>query len=262
MTRETITPEVAETYLGRNRRNRHLRSATVTRYARDMANGEWLYTGEAIKFDADGNLLDGQHRLHAIVEADCPIELEVIRELDAKTQDLMDTGMKRSHADMLALHGYTNVNNLAAVARLALRVENGSIYGNRFSPTQAEIREWVEENPEAADSVEIGRKYAMRGDCRPAIGGYTHYVLSRMDKEAADRFWIGVGTKVGLEEGDPRLVLSQRFADLRRNNVRVADADALSLIYRAWNHWRDGHKMQFLRNQTDGGGRVAIPRPH
>jgi hypothetical protein len=262
MTRETVTPEMAEAWLGRNRRNRNVRTSLVTRYARDMANGEWLYTGEAIKFSEEGNLIDGQHRLHAVIEADCPIEMEVIRDLPQATQDIMDTGLKRTHADMLALHGYSSTNNLAAAARLGLRVENGSLYGNRFSPTQAELRQWVEENPEITDSVEIGMRYGKRSDARPAVTTYTHYVLTRLDKHDADRFWIGVGTKVGLEEGDPRLVLSQRLADLRRQNVRVSDADALSLIYRAWNHWRDGNKMQFLRNQTDGGGRVAVPRPH
>jgi hypothetical protein len=262
MTRETVTPQMAEQWLGRNRRNRNVRPAAVTRYARDMAAGDWLYTGEAIKFDTNGNLIDGQHRLHAVVEADCPVEMEIVRDLDIATQDIMDTGMKRTHGDMLALHGYKATSVLAAAARIGMRVENGSIYGNKFSPTAAEIRAWVEGNPEITDSVEIGTKYGTRADSRPAVASYTHYTLSRLDKHDADRFWIALGTKVGLEEGDPRLVLAQRFADLRRNNVRVADADALSLVYRAWNHWRDGNKMSFLRNQTDGGGRVAIPRPH
>lgn len=58
-----ITPDMAEKWLGRNPRNRHVRQRDVVRYAQSMLAGEWLVTGEAIKFSFDGNLIDGQHRL-------------------------------------------------------------------------------------------------------------------------------------------------------------------------------------------------------
>lgn len=262
MTRETVTPEQAEAWLGRNKKNRHVRLGLVTQYARDMSSGNWQYTGEAIKFDTSGNLIDGQHRLKAIVEANVPVETEVLRDLSPEAMDVLDSGAKRTFGDMLSLHGYTAANTLAAAARIALRVDAGAIYGNKFKPTPQEIKAWVEANPDITDSVEIGSRYATRADSRPSVAAYSHFILAGIDREEADAFWIGVGSKVGLEEGDPRLVLAQRFADLRRNNVRVSDADSLSLIYRAWNALREGRKLVFIRNQTDGGGHVAIPRPH
>lgn len=262
MTRETVTPEQAEAWLGRNKRNRHIRQSLVQQYARDMKDGNWPYTGDAIRFDTDGNLLDGQHRLKAIVEAGVPLDIEVIRGLAPETQNVMDTGAKRTYGDMLALHGYTAPGVLAAAARIALRVENGLILGNRFKPTQGEILRFIEANPDLTESTTIGVKYGRRADARPSVWAYCHFILAQIDREKADAFMIGAATKVGLEEGDPRLVLALRLADLRRAGVRVSDADSLSLIYRAWNAWREDRKMVFIRNQTDGGGHVAIPRPH
>lgn len=64
---ETVTPMKAARWLKRNIANRRVSPKVVRNYAGDMSRGEWLLNGEAIKFDRDGNLLDGQHRLGAIV---------------------------------------------------------------------------------------------------------------------------------------------------------------------------------------------------
>ena len=80
---ETITPQDAERILkesekafseaegGFKQRNR--RRDTVTAYAEDMAAGRWKENGETIKFDSEGRLIDGQHRLAAVVKANTPI---------------------------------------------------------------------------------------------------------------------------------------------------------------------------------------------
>lgn len=68
-----VTPEIAKRWLTRNPRNRVARPATVARYARDMAAGKWHLDGSPIRFDATGTLLDGQHRLAAIIESEATI---------------------------------------------------------------------------------------------------------------------------------------------------------------------------------------------
>jgi hypothetical protein len=60
---ETITPEQAAIWLTRNRRNRPIRRTRVARYADAMRRGHWRVNGEAVIFDSEGNLLNGQHRL-------------------------------------------------------------------------------------------------------------------------------------------------------------------------------------------------------
>ena len=64
----TITPQVAQMMLEHNTHNRNLTESRAQAYARDMASGNWRYTGEGIKFGPDGTLLDGQTRLRAIVD--------------------------------------------------------------------------------------------------------------------------------------------------------------------------------------------------
>ena len=70
---ELITPKIAEQYLAKNSNNySRLYKATVDQYAYEMLNGEWIFNGEAIKFNKSGKLVDGQHRLSAIVKSDVP----------------------------------------------------------------------------------------------------------------------------------------------------------------------------------------------
>jgi hypothetical protein len=50
-------------------------------------------------------LVDGQHRLAAIIEADLPIEVTVFTDVGAGTFDVLDTGKRRNAADVLAIEG-------------------------------------------------------------------------------------------------------------------------------------------------------------
>ena len=93
---ETITPEIAKTMLGENVNNRRISRDNVNLFAREIRNGEWRFNGEAIKFGKDGRLLDGQHRLLAVIAADKPLTTLVIRGLEDETQQTMDSAEKRT----------------------------------------------------------------------------------------------------------------------------------------------------------------------
>ena len=94
----TITPEQAEDLLLRNDHNRSIETARVLQYAQDLRRGEWQINGEAIKVADTGRLLDGQHRLMAILEADTPMTTLLITGMPETTQETMDQGRPRSFA--------------------------------------------------------------------------------------------------------------------------------------------------------------------
>ncbi len=58
-----VTPEIATDWLGMNIRNRNVRQAVVDRLAEDYAD----FHPAPISRCLDGTLLDGQHRLMAVV---------------------------------------------------------------------------------------------------------------------------------------------------------------------------------------------------
>jgi len=76
---EVVTPEMAAEWLKKNKGNRPVIKAAVSAYARDMQAGKWRPVHQPIAFDARNNLVDGQHRLHAIVKSGECIRMCVAR---------------------------------------------------------------------------------------------------------------------------------------------------------------------------------------
>lgn len=95
-----ITPSVASKLLKHNFSNRRLNQQRVNAYARDMIAGKWeaIADGLSLQFDKNWNLLNGQHRLSAIVQSGVAQEMFIFQkdvESDALTLPF-DTGMTRS----------------------------------------------------------------------------------------------------------------------------------------------------------------------
>jgi len=76
---EQITPDKARKYLENNKDNRNIREKRVGAIARDIQSGKWEVTHQSVAFDKTGRVIDGQHRLTAIIKADIPVWAYVAR---------------------------------------------------------------------------------------------------------------------------------------------------------------------------------------
>jgi hypothetical protein len=125
-----ITPEQAEKWLKRNKSNRRISAARVEAYARDMDNGKWLLTPQGITLDSKDNVLDGQHRLEAIILHGKPVEMVVFRDVSPNVREVLDRGRARTVADYLRMSGVTkHVVLQAAMARGLNNLDNGTTSG-------------------------------------------------------------------------------------------------------------------------------------
>lgn len=123
---ETITPATAQRYLLKNSpRNRPLRSSRVAELSRDILRGDWRLSHQPIAFDTDGNLIDGQHRLNAIIQTGISLQVMVTRGVDPESFDVIDRGLKRSAGDVLGIHG-DQASTMGFLAKILLS-ENPSI---------------------------------------------------------------------------------------------------------------------------------------
>ena len=104
-TKELVTPEMALEWLAANEDNRNLVWADVE-YLRDcILAGEWKVTHQGIAFWDDGDLADGQHRLHAIIEAGVGVWINVTRGMPRENAEAIDRGRVRSNKDHLHFSG-------------------------------------------------------------------------------------------------------------------------------------------------------------
>lgn len=254
-----ITPEVAQRWLDEsNIHNRSIKPSVVAAYVRDMQNNRWRLTGEPIKFDNQGTLLDGQHRLQAISRLDKSISTFVVFGLDSESQDVMDSGVKRGAADALVFEGTKNANDVSATARLALSMnENRRIVNVKL--TNAEVQEYVRANPELPEAIGALRKSTTRHvPITPRVATYAFWVMWRVDPNDAIRFMTSLETLADLDITNPILVLHRRLAGTYGANRKISIEEQLSLVFRAWNYWRRGERLRKLPSQTRGE-LVSIP---
>ena len=72
-----VTPAVAERWLEGNEGNRRLNWNYIAQLARDMKAGRFACTHQGLAFDIHGRLIDGQHRLWAVLEAEVTVRMRV-----------------------------------------------------------------------------------------------------------------------------------------------------------------------------------------
>lgn len=112
---ETVTPEKAAAYLETmerrkakddKRSNRTLRQHKVDYYAGQMVKGLWRVTHQGIAFDEEGCLVDGQHRMWAIIETGLSQKMQATRGLTDDDVIALDQGMLRTNEDVAHYQGW------------------------------------------------------------------------------------------------------------------------------------------------------------
>ncbi len=110
MARIKMTVERAKQLLENNDHNRKITQSRVLEYAKEMTNGLWLYNGESIIVSESGKLLDGQHRLLAIIESGVEIDIELVENVpdsDGGVDTFLTINTKnRSNVDALTIAGF------------------------------------------------------------------------------------------------------------------------------------------------------------
>lgn len=261
-----ITPALAADWLALNAKNRNLRQHIVDAYARDMTAGEWHFTGEPIKFEGRGDLIDGQHRLMAIMRCGKTVPMLVVRGLRADVQDFMDSGIKRSVADMLSLQGHTSATVLASTARFGVIVEAGGRKGMSGRPvTKSEIAAYINATPDLTDAASAASSLARYLPFSPTALAYSWMLLSRVDRTECSAFFDSLANNATKGKGDPRNTLLRRMNAAKRAAERLSADDQVQFIVRTWNACRKGADLHILkaRVETAEDGtvkRVTIPQ--
>lgn len=112
-----VSPELAADLLAKNTANRAINKRAVARYAAAMSRGAWLIGNDAICIGKDGILLNGQHRLSAVVESGCTVQMLFRKDVDQGELFAMDQGNKRIGADIATLTGHAMSKSQAKALR-------------------------------------------------------------------------------------------------------------------------------------------------
>lgn len=150
ITIEKITPDMAKKYLETNiKNNRSINISRVNEFIKIIKNGDFKTTNQGIAFDADGRLLDGQHRLLAIAESETPVDMVVARGVEKEALWAIDSGMRRSTSQYIGMMGsatYMRQNHVIAAVRMIYLISTNNSNHN-ISMNSKDIYDWELKHP-------------------------------------------------------------------------------------------------------------------
>jgi hypothetical protein len=261
---ERITPSGAAVLLEANGRNRNMRMHHVAQLADAMKRGEWEVNGETIKIALDGTLIDGQHRLQAVVESGVSIDTIVMRELPRSAQDTVDTGRRRRLADVLAIEGYSDTHALAAaLTHLHRYVEGRRIDSHSDSPSVQQALDLLRERPEISESIASARKVTKSVGGPIGVFSALHCVFAEVDSDKGHEFFERLADGANLALGDPVLHLRNQLARPRQDrNFSQSPYVVAALTIKAFNLRRADRKIDVLSFRANERFPTIDPPPY
>lgn len=258
---ETITPATAAKYLLTNtQEQRHISQAHVDRLVQSMTTGEFDgLNGQTIKFNGSAKkptLVDGQHRLTAIVQSKRTQKMAVLRGVSENAFKTIDNDQaSRTVENYYQIHNQEHAKVAAQVARWTYRVET---FGGRIlrpeKKAPGHLAAWALKNHGDIPSVLDGADRHLTAFARAKLGTKSHlafcyYHWYQKDPALAHDVLQYLGSNVGdvptifqhckqylMEEA------ARTQAQTVRGNERLGLV--LSAMWAAWNSHRKGERIQ------------------
>lgn len=241
-----ITPQLAESFLEKNTSNRPLSLRTIKELSIAMRQGEWQVNGEAIKFDEEGQLIDGQHRLNAIIRADTPIRTYVLRDLPSDSFKSLDTGKKRNSADTLGILGYANPLQLAATTRFIINFEANQIRSSE-PVTNQQMEKYIEAEPAIEKSVDFIKALKCESVLAASLAAGLHFLFACHDADEAEIFFRDLAKGTMLAASDPVFLLREKLMFYKnRVGANLNRREKAAHVIKAWNYRRTGKIVKRL----------------
>jgi hypothetical protein len=276
-----MTPALAVKILEGNTRNRKLSRAHAAAFTAIIERGEWIFDGNPIKVDENGEVTDGQHRLRGIAGADTSgVPMLLITGLPASSRKVVDCGRARTFADYLEIESVPNSQSIAAAVRGIWNYDNGlydwhgdwmkrpipsvpQLWGV-YEKRRAEIEEAISHANRVIRVVRVSR----------ASAAVAWMVLGNVECErcgpaAEDReeFYaqlamLGNGPVSDGTMAFIRLMNGRGGQAEGSRRVGYTQTDQLALMFKAWNAYREGKPVQLLWWRRGGKAREEFPVPH
>ena len=265
-----ITPELARAWLELNTGNYRIISKQVVKnYARAMAAGEWKLNAEAVKFDDGldngGNLIDGQHRLCAVIESGVTIRSLVVWGVPVESADTLDNGKRRTTADTLRHQGKDHAALVAAAIIFLWQHEHGIPLGTtglQYRPIRSEILQYAEMHPDLNRYVPLGRQAALMVGGTTSLFVALYYILSQISEDDAIVFFERIHDGALLKPDDGISMLRNRLIKVKGNRLlALPKMDEAAFTIKAWNSYRTGKPLVFLRWSLGGANPEVFPTP-
>ena len=259
-----INPIVAQRLLKDNVGNRKPSERAVLMYAKDMEEGRWkTNTGDTIKISKTNRLLDGQHRLLAIIKSNKTYEFTIAYNVPDDVFDVIDTNKNRSKNDVFTIAKIPNSSACSSIINsyLSLKKGNSTSEGKLSTGiTNTIILDKYNENEQywqdvAKFSVKIYNSFAKI--LPVATIGSFYALFSDINPQDAREFFNQVGTGENITNNSISLLRKALLND-RVSSRKITTRHKNALIIKSWNAFRKNDQFKSLRFDIEND---IFPRP-
>ena len=250
-----ISPIIAKEMLKRNLGNRRISDAHVAFLSREMSNDNWMFDAQPIRLTAAGGILDGQHRLNAIILSGTIQKFLVVSGVDEESFIVMDTGKNRNASDVMSIKGYKYSAGLSAACRLIIILKNKrSAQNSANKPSNSDIIRFYEENKNTSYCIEKAVSlYDQFNKVLPAsqIAAFM-FLFSEKSVTDSEMFWEKLCTGLGLESKSPIKHLRNKLLNDKLGRMMLPAQEKYALIILSWNAYRRGASIARLPHWRKG----------
>jgi hypothetical protein len=155
-----------------------------------MKHGRWKLVGDAIQFNTQGELINGQHRLTAIVESNVTCLMVVMENCDDRAKAVIDLGRARTVPDTLRMiYGIERANLVTG----AMRAIDLFVHGRKLRLTVGHALDHLRHYGEAfnwiTNAMPGNSKFSSAAVVGPLV--YAHGVAPPAVEEFARQLFVG-----------------------------------------------------------------------
>lgn len=247
-----IDPEMALRLLRTNKNNRKISRQKIIQYSSAMKAGKWVLNGETIKFNETGELIDGQHRLHAIVYSGVSVPIEICFDAPKDAFQTIDTGKSRNAVDIVSIHQRSDAGVISSALKAVIFWERGLPIGTKCSAivdvglsriSNEDIENAYHRHPTISKFIPTNRQIRILGN-KPLFTAL-HYLFDKSDEEYAGYFFTHLyegeyTDNTNVRRRTPFLVeIEKKISALNANkkNPQSNTYFTASLLLLAWSRW-------------------------
>lgn len=251
-TRQLITPAIAEAYLQANISNRRIKIPTLYQYTQEIIAGKWKEdTGEPIKLSASGVVLDGQHRLLAIVKANKAVWMHVCTNVPDEVFDVLDSGAVRNATDAFYVKGILNGNMIPSIISTynQLKANRRTGLQKHHKQTNAALLDQYYENEKMWQEIAYASKrwyLAFAKIVPPSLIGGMYKYLSDIDQPKAEQFMSQLCTGISVTNKTVSLLRNKLMQD-KVSLRKMPPSLKIAFFIKTWNAFIRGDEAKILK---------------
>lgn len=257
----TITPEIAADFLSRNVKNRKVLNTVVSSYAAQMKRGEWQLTPQGVSFNEFNELIDGQHRMLAVIEANTDVDMFVFYNVPDAAFKVFDTGNKRTAAQIFQMDGIKNPSEITSGTKRYLWMlktktnDLSKLHGNK-SISNSGLLEFYYDNKALIDEVVFkAKKYYRKSALYPKSEIIAIYLYLHLHKKHSlsiiDGFFNQLFIGRNIVNNGIELLRSKLIQAALLKSHRLTNGSKIIFLKKVWNAFIEDKTLRYFNDDND-----------